>query len=79
MIGLKQRASDCSVKFSFRLIENTLKAEQSDPSSFYCSSQMSSFVCFRDVGLPVRHRVIFKLTIYGRAKSQDVECAAPKP
>ncbi len=39
---------------------------------------MSSSVCFRDVGLPVRHRVICKLTIYGRAKSQDVECAAPK-
>lgn len=30
------------------------------------------------VGLPLRHRVMCKLTIYGRAKSQDVECAAPK-
>ena len=44
----------------------------------FVSSRISSSVCFRDVGLPVRHRVICKLTIYGRAKSQDVECAAPK-
>lgn len=65
---------------SFHVMKNTLKAEQSDPSSFSrCPSQMSSSVGFRDVGLPVRNRVIGELTIYGRAKSQDVECAAPRP
>lgn len=64
---------------SYSLCVKKLLWMQSEPSSFFFSSQMNSTVCFRDVCLPVRHRVICKLTIYGRAKSQDVECAAPKP
>lgn len=44
----------------------------------FIPSQIRPSVCFKDVGLLVRHHIICKLTIYGRAKSQDVECAAPK-